>query len=81
MLQKLNAPGLVSSATLDGSGKIVEQVQCRISKVSAENNGKLSFDRQDDCLHLPIAVEARGALIVYPYIADLSRWLLKMTGL
>ena len=81
LLQKLNAPGLVSSATLDGSGKIVEQVQCRISNVSAENNGKLSFDRQDDCLPMPIPDEARGALIVYPSIADLSRWLLKMTGL
>ncbi|MFA7159986.1 MAG: GDSL-type esterase/lipase family protein [Kiritimatiellia bacterium] len=81
MLQELKAPGLVSSATLDSSGKVVEQVQCRVSNASAENNGKLSFDRQDDCLPMPIPDEARGALIVYPSIADLSRWLLKITGL
>lgn len=81
LLQALKAPGLVSSATLDGSGKVVEQVQCKITNVSAEKNGKLTFDRLDDCLPMPIPEDARAALIVYPALADLSRWLLTVQGL
>jgi hypothetical protein len=81
LLQQLNAPGLVSSATLGSSGKIGELIQCKASNVVVEKSGGVSFDRLDECLPLPIPDDARGALIVYPSIADLSQWLLTINGL
>ena len=81
LLQELKAPGLVSRATLDAAGKVGELAQCQVSNVVVEKSGGLSFDRLDDCLPMPIPDEARGALIVYPAIADCSQWLLTVTKL
>jgi hypothetical protein len=81
LLQGLKAPGLVSKATIDNTGKIGELIRCQITNSVAEKTGGLSFDRLDDCLPLPIPDEARGALIVYPSIAELSQWILTVTGL
>jgi hypothetical protein len=81
ILEGLNAPGLVSKATLDISGKTGELIQCRITDVAIEKNGGISFDRIDECRPMPIPDEARGGLAVYPQIADLSQWILAVTGL
>ena len=81
LLQGLNAPGLVSKATLDGTGKVGPLTQCLVSNVFVEKSGGLSFDRLDECLPMPIPVEARGGIIVYPSIAELSQWILTVTGL
>ena len=59
ILKRLNAPGLVSKATLDATGKIGETLQCQISNVVLEKNGGLSFDRLDSCLPMPIPDNAR----------------------
>ena len=56
-------------------------MQCQISNVVVGKSGELSFDRLDECLPMPIPDEARGALIVYPLIAELSQWILTVTGL
>ena len=81
LLQALKAPGLVSKATLDASGKIGELAQCRVTNVVVEPGGGISFDRLDDCLPLPIPDEACGAFIIYPSIEELSQWILTVTGL
>ena len=80
LLQDLRAPGLVSRATFTADGTVREQLQCRVSNVKVENGG-LSFDRLDDCLPMPIPREARGALVVLPGIAEMSKWLLDVHGL
>ncbi len=81
ILKGLNAPGLVSKATLDATGKVGETLQCQISNVVVEKNGGLSFDRLDSCLPMPIPDNARGGLVVYPAVADLSQWITTVTGL
>ena len=81
LLQGLGAPGLVSSATLDSDGTVAESIQCKITNVVLEKNGGLSFDRLDESLPMPIPDNARGGLIIYPAIKDLSQWILKATGL
>jgi len=81
LLRGLKAPGLVSRATLDATGKIGELVQCQVSNAVVEPGGGLSFDRLDDCLPMPIPDNAFGALIVYPAIADCSQWMLTIAGL
>jgi lysophospholipase L1-like esterase len=81
LLQGLNAPGLVGSATMDSMGKVEESIKCKITNVVSEKDGKLSFDRLDEALPMPIPDNARGGLIIYPQIKDLSQWILKVTGL
>lgn len=81
LLQGLKAPGMVSKATLDNTGKVGELIQCQITNIVADKKGGLSFDRLDECLPMPIPDGARGALIVYPPIAELSQWILTVTGL
>ncbi|MBU0714585.1 MAG: hypothetical protein KJ964_04445 [Verrucomicrobia bacterium] len=81
LLQELKAPGLVSKATLDNTGKVGELIQCQVTNSVVGKEGGLSFDRLDECLPLPIPDEARGALLVYPSLAELSQWILAVTGL
>ncbi len=81
LLKGLNAPGLVSKATLEATGKVGELIQCQVNNVVVEKNGGLSFDRLDTCLPMPIPDNARGGLIVYPAVADLSQWILTVKGL
>ncbi|MFA7158629.1 MAG: GDSL-type esterase/lipase family protein [Kiritimatiellia bacterium] len=81
LLQGLNAPGLVSSATLDSTGAAGEAIKCNITNVVSGKDGQLSFDRLDESLPMPIPDNARGGLIIYPSIKDLSQWILKVTGL
>ncbi|HOK57039.1 MAG TPA: GDSL-type esterase/lipase family protein [bacterium] len=80
LLEKLNAPKLISKAVIDISNKKIEQVQCKITNLKIEEE-KISFDRIDDCLPMPIPPEAKDALIIYPQIADLSQWILKIENL
>ena len=80
LLQGLHAPGMVSYAALNARGKVVEFNQCQITKLKKEKTG-LSFNRLDSCLPLPIPDDARSALVIYPSIADLSQWTLKVLNL
>jgi lysophospholipase L1-like esterase len=81
VLKGLNAPGLVSKATLDATGKVGELIQCQVTNVVVEKHGGISFDRLDTCLPMPIPDNARGGLVVSPAVADLSQWILTVKGL
>jgi lysophospholipase L1-like esterase len=80
LLKDLGAQGFVSSATVDAAGKVTDSKGCTIDAVKAED-GKLVFDRLDECVPFPIPEEARAVLPLYPTILDLSQYTLKVTGL
>jgi hypothetical protein len=80
LLKDLGADGFVSSVTLDASGKVTEAKGCAIEEMKAES-GKLTFERLDESLPLPIPDEARPVLALYPAILELSNYTLKVTGL
>ena len=84
ILQQLNAPALVSSANLevaaDQSAKLVSAAKCAVTNVQFENN-KLSFERADECLPMPVDERAMAALKLAPVLDELNRYELKVTGL
>ncbi len=79
LLKELGAEGFVSSATVDVAGR-VEAKGCVVNEVKFEE-GKLAFDRLDECLPFPIPDEARSVLPLFPTILELSQYTLKITGL
>ena len=80
LLKQLGAEGFVSSATLDGKGKVEQAKGCVVDGVKWED-GKLAFDRLDGCLPFPIPDEARPVLPLFPTILELSQYTLRVTGL
>lgn len=80
LLKELGANPNVSSATIDAAGKLVEAKGCTIEGIKAED-GKLTFERLDECLPFPIPDEARAVLALDPTILELSQYTLKVTGL
>jgi lysophospholipase L1-like esterase len=84
ILQQLNAPALVSSASFDvaadQSVKLVSAAKCAVTNVKFQKN-KLSFERADECLPMPVDERAMAALKLAPLLDDLNRYELKVTGL
>jgi len=81
LLAGLNAPGLVSSATIDAAaGKAADTVQCKIDNVKMEGD-KISFDRLDNCLPFPVPDDARPVLAITDSVAKLSQYILTVNGL
>ena len=84
ILKQLKAPATVSAAEIDVSdgqaGKVVSATQCRLSNVKYADGG-LGFDRDDDCLPMPVDERAMPALTLGSVLDDLSRYELKVTGL
>lgn len=80
LLKELGADGFVSSAALEGSGKVVEAKGCTIDAVKT-GGGKLEFDRLDERLPMPIPDEARPAIALFPTVLDMSQYMLTVTGL
>lgn len=80
LLKDMGASPFVSSATVDASGKLADAKGCTIDGVKS-TEGKLEFDRLDECLPFPIPDECRPVLPLYPTILDLSQYTLKVTGL
>jgi hypothetical protein len=80
LLKDLGAQGFVSSATVDAAGKVADSKGCTIDAVKAAD-GKLEFDRLDECLPFPIPEDARAVLPLYPTILELSQYTLKVSGL
>ena len=76
----LGAPALVSKATIDASGKATEQIRCTVTNVKAEGD-KLSFERLDEALPMPIPDDGRTALPLIKLGDDLSQCVLTVTGL
>jgi lysophospholipase L1-like esterase len=80
VLKGLGATALVSSASIDASGKNVQAEGCTVENVRAADH-VLSFDRLDNALPMPIDKRAEGALALAPVLDDLSQLELKVTGL
>jgi lysophospholipase L1-like esterase len=81
LLSGLNAPGLVSRSTIDAkAGTVKEAVQCKIENIKTAGD-TLSFDRLDDALPFPIPDNARPAVTVLDSIANLSQYMLTVSGL
>ena len=80
ILTGLGVDGEVSSATLQADGTVIEKKLCEISDVSARDC-VLAFTRLDQRGPWPIASNCRDALRLMPQIADLSRYVLKITRL
>ncbi|MGB8355355.1 MAG: GDSL-type esterase/lipase family protein [Chthoniobacteraceae bacterium] len=80
ILKGLGADNEVSSATIKTDGTVVESKRCKISDVSAKD-GKITFTRLDECSPWPILPAAAPALKLVPEIAELSHYMLTITGL
>lgn len=83
ILERLNAPALVSRAALevaDGAAKVQETARCAVTNLTLEK-GVLGFDRADECLPMPLDERARAALGLAPILDRLDRYELRVTGL
>lgn len=80
LLKELGADGFVSMAEIDADGKVLATKGCQVNGLKVED-GKLTFDRLDECLPFPIPEEARGVLRLTPTILDMSKYMLKVAGL
>jgi lysophospholipase L1-like esterase len=81
ILKTLGAPSLVSSADVDAAtGKVTATEGCRIENIRVAD-GVLRFDRLDQALPMPVLPNADGALSLVPVLNDLSRYMLKVSGL
>jgi lysophospholipase L1-like esterase len=81
LLAELKAPGLVSRAVIDGAaGTVSEAVQCKVENVKL-TGAALSFDRTDEALPFPIPDDARPVLAIMDTVANLSQYMLTVTGL
>ncbi len=83
LLQELNAPGLVSRATINCSGNtavLAEEVNCRVTNLKLEKD-VISFDRLDESLPMPVPNDCRTALVILPSMEDLSQWLITVKNI
>ncbi len=80
LLKQLGADGAVSSVTLEAGGALVASEGCKVEALSAQD-GKLAFDRLDERLPFPVPDEARAIVAFHPSVLELSRYMLKVTGL
>ncbi|HEY3853151.1 MAG TPA: SGNH/GDSL hydrolase family protein [Verrucomicrobiae bacterium] len=81
ILKALGAPTDVSQAEIAvPAGTVTSSDHCTISNVKATDGG-LSFDRLDEALPMPIDAKAEPALKLAPVLNDLSRYMIKVTGL
>jgi lysophospholipase L1-like esterase len=81
LLEELNAESFVSSVEVAAGDKVTFDAKgCKVENLQA-SDGKLSFDRLDECLPFPLPDEARSILPLFPSILGLSQYTLKVTGL
>lgn len=84
ILKEMKAPALVSSVevrVLDGKGgKAFSETKCRLSNVKYDDT-VLSFDREDECLPMPVDERAMDALKLATVLDDINRYELKVKGL
>ena len=81
VLKGLGASAEVASADVDApSQKVTSAKGCRVEQIQ-HSGGKLSFDRTDDALPMPIDERATAALKLAPVQEELNRLELRVSGL
>ncbi len=81
ILSGLNAPSLVSSATISARrGGVLATDGATIRDVARNSDG-VSFSRQDRALAFPIEASARPVLQIVPVADDLNRYMLQVNDL
>jgi hypothetical protein len=80
VLKGLGASSLVSSAGIDASTRQAKVDNCEVEHIDMADR-RLSFDRIDHALPMPIDKRAQEALTLAPILKDLSRLELRVTGL
>jgi lysophospholipase L1-like esterase len=81
VLKGLGATPLVSRADISATGNGSSKTEnCKISNLHA-NDGRVSFERLDNALPMPIDKRATEALAIAPILDDLSRYELRVGGL
>ena len=82
ILTGLNAPALVSSATIDSRrGSVSSALGTKITNVTKTPDGGVTFKRLDDALVFPIEPAARPVLQIVPVAQDINRYVVQVTGL
>ncbi|MCE9607605.1 MAG: SGNH/GDSL hydrolase family protein [Planctomycetia bacterium] len=82
ILKELGAGSEVSAAEIDAAeNRVVATSKCRIKELVKQADGTIRFERIDDALPMPIDARAEPALKRATILADLNRYLLKVTGL
>ena len=81
ILKSLDVDCEVSSATLKADGAVVAAKACKITDIVSKD-GKLAFTRLDERSPWPLLMPpGSAALTLMPEIADLSRYMLTVSGL
>lgn len=80
VLKGLGATADVSSVVVDFPKQSLTSHRCKASGLKVEGT-KITFDRLDDALPMPIDERAQPALKLAPVLADLSRYDLQIIGL
>lgn len=80
ILTGLDAPALVSDATIDAAGKSATAKKAKIEKLTVTDT-VISFERTDEALPMPIAKEWSSLLPYVNELKDLNWYGLKVTGL
>ena len=81
ILAALDVDREVSSATLKPDGTIVAAKNCKITDIVSKD-GKLAFTRLDERSPWPLSPDGlSAATVLMPEIADLSRYMLTVSGL
>lgn len=80
LLKELGATPFVSSVNIDAGGRVEDAKGCAVDAIKA-SDGKLSFDRVDECLPVPVPGQARDVVSLDPTILEMSQYTLKVTGL
>lgn len=79
ILKSLGVDREVSSATIKADGKVVDSKNCKITEIVSKD-GTIAFTRLDERSPWPLT-GVGGALTLMPEIADLSRYMLTVSGL
>lgn len=80
VLKGLEADSLVARAEIDASARSAKTERCAVGKIEV-TDGKLTFERKDTALPMPIDQRGESALKLAPVLEQLSQLELKVTGL
>jgi lysophospholipase L1-like esterase len=82
VLKGLGATPLVSRADITATGNGSSRTEnCKISNLNAGKDRRVSFERLDNALPMPVDKRATEALAIAPILDDLSRYELRISGL